>query len=119
MRWILVFAAGELVGDLTGGDRANIALFRTPSSFTLRLFVAWVDHLSQLSEHDSSLAEFRKKFFMVAGVQHHLWQQVVDRRLEDILLCWARFDEAMHARFRWFPGHSESSAVASWHLRCD
>ena len=39
---------------------------------------------------------------MVAGVQHPLWQQVVDRRLEHILLCWARFDEAMQdfARFQ-------------------
>ena len=68
----------------------------------LRLFVAWVEHLCRLSEHDSSLAEERKKFFMVAGIQHSLWQQVVDRRLEHILLCWARFDEAMRdfARFQ-------------------
>ena len=60
----------------------------------LRLFVAWVEHLCRLSEHDSSLAEERKKFFMVAGFQHRLWQQVVDRKLERILLCWARFNEA-------------------------
>ena len=87
---------------MTGGDRANVALFKTPSSYTLRLFVAWVEHLSRLSEHDSSLAEERNKFFMTAGVQHALWQQVVDRRLEHILLCWARFDEAMQdfARFQ-------------------
>ena len=99
---IKLISAGELVGDLTGGDRSNVALFKTPSSYTLRLFVAWVDHLSRLSEHDSSLAEERKKFFMTAGVQHALWQQVVDRRLEHILLCWARFDEAMQdfARFQ-------------------
>ena len=39
---------------------------------------------------------------MVAGVQQPLWQQMVDRRLEHILLCWARFDEAMRdfARFQ-------------------
>ena len=92
---INLIAAGELVGDLTGGDRANVALFKTPSSFTLRLFIAWVDHLSRVSEHDSSLVEERKEFFIVAGVQHSLWQQVVDRRLEHNLLCWARFDEAM------------------------
>ena len=99
---IKLISAGELVGDLTGGDRSNVALFKTPSSYTLRLFVAWVEHLSRLSEHDSSLAEERKKFFMTAGVQHALWQQVVDRRLEHILLCWARFDEAMQdfARFQ-------------------
>ena len=61
---IKLVAAGQLVpGDLTGGDRSNIALFKTPSAFTLRLFVAWVEHLSRLSEHDSSLAEERKKFF--------------------------------------------------------
>ena len=39
---------------------------------------------------------------MTAGVQHALWQQVVDRRLEHIMLCWARFDEARQdfARFQ-------------------
>ena len=99
---IKLISAGELVGDLTGGDRANVALFKTPSSFTLRLFVAWVDHLSRLSEHESSLAKEGKKSFLVAGVQHSLWQQVVDCRLEHNLLCWARFDEAMQeiARFQ-------------------
>ena len=99
---IKLVASGDLIGDLTGGDRANVALFKTPSSFTIRLFVAWVDHLSRLSEHDSSLAEERKKFFMTAGTQHVLWQQVVDKRLEHILLCWARFDEAKQefARFQ-------------------
>ena len=95
-------AAGQLLGDLTGGDRSNLCLFKTPSELTLRLFVAWVEHLSRLSEHDSSLAEERKKFFMISGVQHSLWQQVVDRRLEHILMCWARFDEARQdfARFQ-------------------
>ena len=99
---IELISAGQLVGDLTGGDRSNLHLFKTPSALTLRLFVAWVDHLSRMSEHDSSLAEERKKFFMVDGVQHNLWQQVVDRRLEHILLCWARFDEARQefARFQ-------------------
>ena len=65
-------AAGQLLGDLTGGDRSNLHLFKTPSELTLRLFVAWVEHLSRLSEHDSSLAEERKKFFMIEGVQHSL-----------------------------------------------
>ena len=39
---------------------------------------------------------------MTAGVWHALWQQVTDRRLEHIMLCWARFDEAMQdfARFQ-------------------
>ena len=99
---IKLISADEFVGDLTGGDRANVALFKTPSSYTLRMFVAWVEYLSRLSEHDSSLAEERKKFFMTAGVQHALWQQVIDRRLEHIMLCLARFDEAMQdfARFQ-------------------
>ena len=99
---IKLIAAGQLVGDLTGGDRSNLSLFKTPSALTLRLFVAWVEHLSRMSEHDSSLAEERKKFFMIDGVQHNLWQQVVDRRLEHILLCWARFNEAKQdfARFQ-------------------
>ena len=49
-----LISAGELVGDLTGGDRANVSLFKFPSSYTLRLFVAWVEHLSRLSEHVNS-----------------------------------------------------------------
>jgi hypothetical protein len=89
--------AGFLEGDLSGGDRSGVLRFALghPSDSSNRLFVAWLGFMSHLSELDSALATEKKKFFMVSGVRHSLWQQISSEgRLENIQVCFARFLEA-------------------------
>ena len=59
------------------------------------VFTILMSQDSQLCELDSALSAEKKKFFMVSGVKHPLWQQISsDGRLENIQVCFARFLEA-------------------------
>ena len=94
---LMKLEAGFLEGDLSGGDRSGIQRFVTghSSDCTNKLFVSWLGFMSQLCELDSALSAEKKKFFMVSGVKHPLWQQISsDGRLENIQVCFARFLQA-------------------------